>query len=177
MTDVQRSDGTLPNYIPGLDYPADPNWATALPTITWEVYRHYNDIQTLKDYYDYIVTHIGYLHNVYNTTGLANFTVQWGDWLQPFPYSQTNKHLISSYGFLHDVNLLVNMSIILNKTTDTDTYLALYQQLAEEFHRVFFNTSETFYADGMQAAQVLALALPNVVPTNVRDVVIRQTSK
>jgi alpha-L-rhamnosidase len=50
----------------------------------------------------------------------------------------------------------------------------LYQTLAEEFHRVFYNTSFNFYADGMQAAQVLALALPGVVPTDVRQPVINQ---
>ena len=31
---------------------------------------------------------------------------------------------------------------------------------------------ENFYADGMQAAQVLALALPGVVPTNIRQTVV-----
>jgi alpha-L-rhamnosidase len=64
------------------------------------------------------------------------------------------------------------MSQILGKQNDTDFYSAFYQQLAEEFHRAFYNTTANFYADGMQAAQVLALALPGVVPADVRSVVI-----
>jgi alpha-L-rhamnosidase len=64
------------------------------------------------------------------------------------------------------------MSQVLGKKEDTDTYSALYQKLAEEFHRVFYNTSSNFYADGMQAAQAFALALPGVVPANVREAVI-----
>jgi len=64
------------------------------------------------------------------------------------------------------------MSQILEKKSDTDTYSKLYQQLAEEFHRVFYNTSSNYYADVMQAAQAVALALPCVVPAIVRDSVI-----
>jgi alpha-L-rhamnosidase len=66
------------------------------------------------------------------------------------------------------------MSQVLGKKDDTNFYLNLYQILAEEFHRVFYNTSFNFYADGMQAAQVLALALPGVVPQNIRNTVINQ---
>jgi alpha-L-rhamnosidase len=66
------------------------------------------------------------------------------------------------------------MSQVLDKKQEIEIYSTLYQTLAEEFHRVFFNTSSNFYADGMQATQVLALALPDVVPANVREAVINQ---
>ncbi|CAF1588591.1 unnamed protein product [Rotaria sordida] len=125
------------------NYPSDPNWGSAMPTITWQVYRHYSDVQTLKDYYDHIVAYVKYLHGIYNATGLANFTVRFGDWIPPPPEPMTNGSLIGSFGFLRDVNLLINMS-------------------------------QNFYADGMQAAQVLALALPDVIPANVRGAVINQ---
>jgi alpha-L-rhamnosidase len=174
ITDVQRDDGALPNFVPGDHYPAEPNWATALPTITWQVYRHYNDVKTLADYYDYIIAYMKYFLNVYHTTGLVNFPFRSGDWVPPPPFSQTNKHLISSFAVLHDVNLLINISKILDKTNDTDFYSTLYQKLAKEFHQVFYNTSSNFYADGMQAAQILALALPDVVPDNIREIVINQ---
>ena len=65
------------------------------------------------------------------------------------------------------------MSEILGYRNDTQAYTAFYQQLAEEFHRVFYNASNGYYTDGMQAAQVLALALPNVVPDNIRDGVLQ----
>ena len=174
IVDVQREDGSVPNYVPGDFYPADPNWGTALPTITWQVYRHYNDVDTLTRYYDPFVSYMGYLLHAYNQTGLANFTVIHGDWIPTPPYPQTNQHLITSFAFLHDVSLLINMSKVLGKQNDTDFYSTLYQKLAEEFHRVFYNNSSNYYADGMQAAQVLALALPNVVPANVREAVLHQ---
>ncbi|CAF4113656.1 unnamed protein product [Rotaria sordida] len=184
IVDDQLANGELPDFLPvgnnpskpnwRSNYPADPNWGSALPTITWQVYRHYSDVQTLKDYYDHIVAYVKYLHGIYNTTGLANFTVRFGDWVPPPPELMTNGSLIGSFGFLHDINLLINMSQVLGKKEDTEIYSTLYQKLAEEFHQVFYNTSWNFYADGKQAAQVLALALPGVVPANVRDTVINQ---
>ncbi len=172
IDDVQRDDGDVPDFVPGNIYDIDPNWGTALATITWQIYRHYNDIHTLEDYYDHIVAYVEYLHSGYNKTGLANFTFRYGDWVPPPPHPMTNVHLTTSFGFLHDVYVLINMSQVLGKKEDTDTYSTLYQKLAEEFHRVFYNTSSNFYADGMQAAQAFALALPGVVPANVREAVI-----
>lgn len=64
------------------------------------------------------------------------------------------------------------MSKVLEKDSDTAIYSALYDKLAQEFHNVFFNNATNTYADGMQAAQVLALALPNVVPANVHGAVV-----
>ncbi|CAF2815602.1 unnamed protein product [Rotaria sp. Silwood2] len=174
IIDVQRDDGEVPDFVPGNSYPPDPNWGTALPTITWQVYRHYTDVHTLEAYYNHVVAYVEYLRSVYNLTGLVNFPVKYGDWVPPPPQPMTNRHLISSFAFLHDVYLLINMSQVLGKQEDTNTYTILYQKLAEEFHQVFFSTSSNFYADGMQAAQVLALALSGVVPANVREAVVNQ---
>ena len=80
--------------------------------------------------------------------------------------------MTSSFAFLHDINILINISKILDKPNDTNFYSTLYKQLAEEFHRVFFNNLTKFYADGLQSAQVLALALPDVVPDHLRGVVV-----
>ena len=184
IVDNQLDDGQVPNYVPankspyfpdwGSVFPPDTNWGTALPTITWLVYRHYNDVHTLDMYYNHVVAYVNYFHGIYNQTGLANFTERFGDWVPPPPQPMTNRHLIASFAFLHDVHLVVNMSRILGKRQDADMYSTLYEQLAEEFHRVFFNTSLNYYADGMQAAQALALALPGVVPEKVKSEVIKQ---
>jgi alpha-L-rhamnosidase len=170
IDDVQQSNGAIPDVVPdGGGYPADPNWGTALPTITWQLYRHYGDKQILSDYYAHVRAYVENVRSGYVNTGLVNLAYQFGDWVPPPPQPMTNEHLIASFAFLHDVSLLINMSQVLGNTTDTQAYSTFYQQLAEEFHRVFYTSSSNFYADGMQSAQVLALALPNVVPNNVRD--------
>ncbi|CAF3947898.1 unnamed protein product [Rotaria sordida] len=175
IADIQLPDGSISDTVPVTfgGYPADPNWGTALPTITWQLYRHYNDIEILRDHYSNIRAYVESLRAGYNKTGLAKLAYHYGDWVPPPPQPMTNVYLIASYGFLHDVSLLINMSQILGYTNDTQSYTIFYQKLAEEFHRVFFTPTAGYYADGMQAAQILALALPNVVPTNVRDTVFK----
>ncbi|CAF0891622.1 unnamed protein product [Adineta ricciae] len=175
IADVQLPDGSIPDTVPVSfgGYPSDPNWGTALPTITWQLYRHYNDIQILRDHYASIRAYVEAIRAGYSKTGLAKLAYHYGDWVPPPPQPMTNVYLIASFAFLHDVSLLVNISQIIGFTNDTQSYTTFYRQLAEEFHRVFFTSSAGYYADGMQAAQILALALPNVVPANVRDSVFQ----
>ena len=174
--DVQLPDGSIPDTVPVTfgGYPSDPNWGTALPTITWQLYRHYNDPQILLDHYPKVRAYVEAIRAGYSKTGLANLAYHYGDWVPPTPQPQTNKNLIASFAFLHDVLLVVNASQIIGFTNDTQSYMKFYQQLAQEFHQTFFTTAKGYYADGMQAAQILALALPNVVPANVRDGVFKQ---
>ena len=172
ITDVQQSNGEVPDYVPGSHYPSDPNWGSALPTIVWQLYRHTNDTKILQTYYRNVRDYVQSVYSGYNHTGLVNFFVRHGDWVPAPPFNQTNRHLTSSFGFLHDVSLLLNMSRILDIPSDMAIYSALYAQLAQEFHRVFYNTTLHFYADGMQAAQILALALPDVVPADLRSAVV-----
>jgi alpha-L-rhamnosidase len=179
IADIQLPDGSIADTVPVTfgGYPADPNWGTALPTITWQLYRHYNDPQILKDHYSVNRAYIESVRAGYTKTGLANLAYHYGDWVPPPPEHMTNVHLIASFGFLHDVSLLINMSQVIGFTNDTQSYTTFYQQLAQEFHRVFFTTASGYYADGMQAAQILALALPNVVPADVRDGVFKQLTQ
>ncbi len=173
IVDSQGTDGAVPDTVPFSDgdYPADPNWGTALPTIAWQVYRQYQDVQILSAFYSNIRTYVESVRTAYKSTGLAGLFYSYSDWVPPPPQPRVNGSLASSFAFMHDISLLINMSQILGYTNDTQAYSVFYQQLAEEFHRVFFNRTSQFYADGMQTAQILALALPNVVPNNVRNIV------
>lgn len=174
ITDIQQQDGSIPDTVPFTSgsYPADPNWGTALPTIVWQLYRHYRDVELLRDYYAPVRAYIESVRFGYDRTGLVKLDYHYGDWVPPAPALMTDVHLISSFAFLHDVWIFVNMSIVLEMRNDTDAYLSFYQQLAEEFHRVFFQSSNNSYADGQQSAQILALALPHVVPMSVRNHVL-----
>ena len=85
----------------------------------------------------------------------------------------TNQHLTAAFAFLHDVDLLISMAALLNITKDVATYTQLYTSLAEDFHSTFYSDSIKGYGDGMQASNVLALALPGVVPPNLTSVVLQ----
>jgi len=174
IADIQLPDGSIADTVPVTfgGYPSDPNWGTALPTIAWQLYRHYNDPQILVNHYPSIRAYVEAIRAGYAKTGLAKLAYHYGDWVPPPPQPMTNVYLIASFAFLHDVSLLINISQVIGFTNDTQSYTTFYQQLAQEFHQVFFTPASGYYADGMQAAQILALALPNVVPANVRDGVL-----
>jgi hypothetical protein len=94
----------------------------------------------------------------------------YGDWSPVNPAS--NASLVSSYAYLRDVHTFIDMSQLLNHTDNVQKYTQLYQRLADEFHRVFYNTTIGAYVDGSQPMNILALALPDVVPTSLRPAVV-----
>jgi alpha-L-rhamnosidase len=172
IADNQASDGAVSDTVPFTvgTSPADPNWGTAYATITWYLYEHTGDVTIIQKYYSGIQAWIDCMTRKYSQTGLANMYYNYGDWAavqQP-----KNASLVTSYAFLHDVHTFINMSQILNHTDNVKNYTQLYQQLADEFHRVFYNPAIGAYSDGNQPANILALALPDVIPTSLRATVL-----
>jgi len=173
IQDNQGPDGAVSDTVPfTVGYsPADPNWGTAYLTIPWYLYEHTGDLGIIEKYYKGIQAWVDCLTVQYQQTGLANFFHHWGDWE---PVNKTaNQSLVSSYPYLRDVNTFVNMSKLLNRTDNVEKYSQLYQRLAEEYHRVFYNTSLGAYVDGSQAMNILPLSLPGVVPEQLRSQVLK----
>jgi alpha-L-rhamnosidase len=172
IADNQGSDGAVSDTVPFTvgTSPADPNWGTAYATITWYLYEHTGDVTIMQKYYLGIQAWIDCLTNKYTQTGLAHMFYNYGDWAAV--QKPKNASLVSSYAFLHDVHTFINMSQILNRTDNVEKYTQLYQRLADEFHRVFYNPTIGAYSDGNQPANILALALPNVVPASLRTTVL-----
>jgi alpha-L-rhamnosidase len=172
ISDNQTPDGAVSDTVPftvGFS-PADPNWGTAYVAITWYLYEHTGDVTIIKKYYKGIQAWIDCLTGKYQQLGLAKMYHYWGDWASA--QSPSNNSLVSSYAYLRDVHTFINMSQILNQTDNVQRYTQLYQQLADEFHRVFYNAATGTYIDGTQAMNILALALPNVVPMSIRAAVL-----
>ena len=100
-----------------------------------------------------------------------------GDWVPPPPYGQTNMQLISAFSFMRDLDTLVNMAQLLNYTADYSSYSAWYASLAAEWHTTWYHDGIKGYADGMQAANVMSLFLPRVVPDALRADVLNSLVK
>ncbi|CAF1232158.1 unnamed protein product [Rotaria sp. Silwood1] len=172
IADNQGSDGAVSDTVPFTvgTSPADPNWGSAYAIITWYLYDHTGDITIIEKYYNGIQAWIDCLTGLYEKSGLAHMYSNYGDWAA---VQQTrNASLVSSYGFLSNVYTFINMSQILNHTDNVEKYTKLYQQLTDEFHHVFYNTTISGYADGSQTANILALALHDVVPASLRATVL-----
>ncbi|CAF2831527.1 unnamed protein product [Rotaria sp. Silwood2] len=172
IKDNQTPDGAVSDTVPFMTgfIPADPNWGTAYVIITWYLYEHTGDVTIIEKYYTGIQAWIDFLISEYKKSGLANIYYHWGDWA---PVQQVkNNSLVSSYAFLHDVYTFISMSELLNRSDNVQKYYQIYQQLTEEWHHVFYNSTVNGYADGSQSANVLSLALSNVVPESLRPTVL-----
>lgn len=171
IVDSQGDDGSVPDTVPFTDgdYPSDPNWGSAFVRIVWQLYRHSNDQNILLKFYSNLQKYVQSLLNAHQSTGLANLFYSYGDWCPPSPQRRTNESLTSSFALLHDISILMNISQILHYENEIKFYSNIYEELSEEFHEVFYNVSSELYADGMQTPQILSLALPNVVPMNIRE--------
>ena len=145
---------------------------TAYPTIAWALWDHYGDLDVLVDHFAAIKAWVENVKAGWANTGLKNIWYEYGDWVPPPPYGQTDGHLISSFPFMRDVLTVAKMAHLLNDTGTEQAYLALYQQLAQEFHSTFYSSADVGYSNGMQTANALALALPGVVPDNLTDSVV-----
>jgi alpha-L-rhamnosidase len=66
---------------------------------------------------------------------------------------------------------LAFMAGVIGNTQDQKYYLSLYNNLTQEFNVAFYNDQQKGYADNKQTANVLALALPEIVPPNLRNAV------
>ncbi len=83
-----------------------------------------------------------------------------------------NSNFVGAYGFLHNVELFINISVAVNQTVNVEKYKTLYASLATEMHSAFYNAAINGYADGGQACNVLALSLDQVVPAELRPTVL-----
>ena len=173
--DIQTEDGQVSDTVP-LTYgrfPADPNWGTAYPTITWTMYEHYGDVSVLQAHYANVKAWTEYLRSHWKTDGLANIENEYGDWVPPPPQSQTDSHLIASFPFLRDVLTIGKIAAVLNDTATVADYKTLYTQLVADFNKNWYKGGSIGYADGKQTANALALALPGLVESANVDGVVK----
>jgi len=173
--DIQTEDGQVSDTVP-LTYgrfPADPNWGTAYPTITWMLYDHYGDSSILQKHYAGVKGWTEYLRTQWKQNGLANIENEYGDWVPPPPESQSDIHLISSFPFLRDVLTITKIAAVLNDTATVTDYTAFYQSLVKDFNTNWYKGGAKGYADGKQTANALALALPGLVDAANVDGVVK----
>jgi len=174
IADDQQPNGGVSDTVPHTygNNPSDPNWGTAFPTIAYALYDHYGDTGAIAKHLANITAYVEQLRGDYKGTGLKNLRIEFGDWVPPPPAGQTNGHLISSFPFMRDVMTLSKMYALMNQTAVARQYQSFYGSLATEFHSTFYTNDSIGYADGMQTANALALALPGVVPqAKVKNVV------
>ena len=146
---------------------------TAYLRVLEAIHDHTGDASVVEKYFEGVRMWVERVRKEYNQTGLANLWGYYGDWVPPPGYAATNISLVSSYAFLNDVRSLVKFSQLLNLSNWEAEYSQFYSALTSEFHSTFWSSTRNCYADCLQTANALALALPGVVPPALTSTVVK----
>ena len=171
----QRDDGsydiTAPtnNHAPG--GVAQPNWGIGFPRIMWAAWEHYQDIALLERHYDSHRRWTEWLESQYAQYGLdgiyGSAPGQPGDWVPPPEYQKCSRALTAAFAYMANMDIFINVSRVLGNSSALDRWTPIYADRAAEYHKIFYNPG-VGYAEGYQTCNAVTLALPQVVPAELR---------
>ncbi|MBQ7596902.1 MAG: family 78 glycoside hydrolase catalytic domain, partial [Clostridia bacterium] len=132
--DAQSDEGAYSDVIPRSQCCRSENaaaWADAGIIIPYNVYMMYGDKSIIEDHYTSMEKYISQLVINY---GMSGPIPRYGDWLA---YDYCKNEFISSAYFVHDIDLMIKMSEIIEKEDRAEYYRKLrdkaYNYFAENF--------------------------------------------
>ena len=172
IRDAQKPDGEIPDTVPhGYgEYPADPAWGTAYPTIAWTLWEQYGDRRILAEHYEGLKKYVEFLHSQAPDNVLR--IGRYGDWVAIEP---TPVEFVSDAYYYDDVSILRDIARVLGKSADADEYATLADQIKGAFNRAFYDSKSGNYSTGTQTANATALGL-GLVPDQHVGLVARNLS-
>ena len=183
MADAQRPSGSVPDVAPAYwpIYNDDVIWPSSGIIIPEMLRRQYADTKTLADHYESAKKWVTYM-NGFVTDGLISKDA-YGDWCVPpedpalifsqDPRRQTDKTLLATAYFYHDLRLMEGFAQQLGKTEDTRRFREQAEKMKTAFNNRFLNRKLARYDNGTQTSSVLPLAF-GLVPDDLRARVFQQ---
>lgn len=180
MSDCQdKVTGYVPNGAPwhpgcGGGVP----WGAALGIVPWEHYLHYGDITVLEENYEAMGMQLSHmlLWRQEDGTMLQNFVDSKGNelpWLNlgewSVPYSLPEKSLIHTYFLWKCCDNMSRVAKALGKSDDYKKYASLAEDVANSFHKRFYNPHTHSYGEN-NGSNIFALSMG--VPDNIKDGVV-----
>jgi alpha-L-rhamnosidase len=141
MRDLQLPSGKFTDTAPVVGAFGGLLWGSAGMTVPWELYLQYGDVGLLEEHYDAMRAYMDYLATTINkNTGLSSES-QLGDWLGP-QNNQVGTQLIVTAYHIFDLEIMVKVAKILNKSADAEKYQKMYDERREFFNRTFVNADK-----------------------------------
>jgi alpha-L-rhamnosidase len=171
IAEAQLSNGMVPTTAPEYKifrtlFRDDPNWGNSIILLPLYLYQSYGDTTLLEEFYSNMVSWVNYLTSKANNN-IVSYGL--GDWYaidQSTPVGVTG-----TYGYWISANGLATIASALNKIADAHKYSDLASNISSTFHTTFFNATTHTYATGSQAADVFALEMSAVPPTERQYVI------
>ena len=168
MRDAQNVEtGYVPNsapWQPGCG--GGPGWGAAMQIIPWEIYRHFGDIQTLKDNYFAMTEQMRFMLSYVTEEGIMNCTMKGlngvnrydkylrlGEWVGPFGLPENQ--LVHTYFLWNCADITAKTAAVLGMYEDAAQYSEIAENARVAFHRKFYNKDTRSYGD--YGANVFAL--------------------
>lgn len=172
MRDSQSADGAFPDVAPRVSCCQSENacaWSDAGIIIPYNLYKIFADIDLLKEHYGSMEKYIAQLISNY---GMSGAVPRYGDWLA---YDWCANEFISSAYFVHNLDMMAEISEVLGKSDRAEYYKATRKDAQKYFE-------DNFMADGKlkgtsQCEKVISLSF-NLISgdyaTQVADELVEQ---
>ncbi len=160
ITDGQDEDGWVYDVNPPIVVagPSKPGWGDAVIIIPWLNYRYFGNTRIIEENYNGMKAWVEYMRKK-SINGIyyweENGWYGYGDWIAVEP--SPGKPIGSAYYF-YSARLLGEMAEVIGNEQDALEYKALSKQIAEDFHREYWDGNTMSYPGGTQTANLLPLA-------------------
>lgn len=164
IRDSQAGDGSVGDTVPRgrRRGPADPAWGAAYPLLVLYMYQQYGDVRVVEEHFEGIRKWAEYLRSRSQDHIVSES--KYGDWVS---LERTPGSLVSTFYYYWSVDIVAKAAEILGKKEEAERYRALARQIAEAFHKRYYDPELRGYANGTQTANVLPLYL-GIAPEELR---------
>ena len=178
IADAQRPNGSVPDIAPAFwsIYSDNVIWPSSGVIIPEMLREQYDDTQTVARHYDSAKKWMDFMSH-FITNGLISKDT-YGDWCAPpedptlihsrDPNRETDKTLLATSCFYHDLRLMEGDAQMLGKTEDARQFHDQAEIMKVAFNDRFLNRELGQYDNGSQTACVLPLAF-GLVPDDMRQ--------
>lgn len=182
MADAQKNNGSVPDVCPSYwpIYSDNVTWPSSTVIIPDHLFTQYADLKIIKKHYPVAKKWIEYMTG-FLKDGLISRD-SYGDWCVPpedpklihsnDPNRRTDKTLLASAYFYHDLLLMAKYARILGLESDYERFLKLAENIKTAFNAKFYNKEKGYYDNGTQTSCVLPLAF-GLVPEEEKQHVIQ----
>jgi alpha-L-rhamnosidase len=178
MREAQLESGLVPDIAPEYvvfegGFRDSPEWGSASVIAPWRAFQMYGDHRILENQYESMQRYAGYLG-----TRSKNHIVAYGlgDWYDigprgPGESQLTSLGLTATGIYFQDLGILQQVSALLGRTNEAETYQNQAQAVAAAFNADFFHPAQNRYDRNSQTANALPLVL-QLAPADRRAAVL-----
>ena len=191
MVDDTSQNGAVPCWVPGgvgsrsphAGGSCDASWSSAYPSVAYALYHWNGDVTAPRKYWAGLTRFVdNEFAKTVNGSSIDSIFATWGDWQPAYgspsnpgfvPEPRAPKEFVSGFTFVSDVGHMAEMATAIEGDegrADAAKYTAMYATAKAAFHIKWFDTKNSWYADGGQTGQVLALALDRRPPAMMSPV-------